>query len=117
MQVGKMNRRILILKRIVKPSDAGFTVDSWEITKSIWAMVKPLRARDLTKTTKLNSDFIDKYITFYVRWTNNITVVNRIEFEGKQYTIMDLVDIGNKRGWLEITAREVVNNGDNGDIF
>lgn len=109
LQAGKMDRLIMIE---TKGAD---TIDATGAVTENWSTLGPYRAEwvrqkdgdSVTSQTVRESgdvDSIEAIFTFKTRWIPGLTVVDRLQFEGREFDIIGLVEIGRHRGW-EIKAR------------
>lgn len=73
---------------------------AWTRIKVLAAMVKPLRAAERFESSQV---FATSEMVFRVRWFADLQPTDLIVFDGKQYDITGIAELGRRRRY-EITA-------------
>lgn len=104
---GKLNKRVDI-ERAVQTSDGGggFT-ESWEIFKSVWAHVQPLRGREDFDDFRIHGK-VNYRIT--IRYTQGVEPKMRVNLGGRIFNIRAVMNIDEADEVLELMAEEGVAN-------
>jgi SPP1 family predicted phage head-tail adaptor len=103
MQHEKLDRRITIQSQLITHSDSGEEVVEWSTVATVWAE-KRENAGAERFAARQNVGYAVK--TFAFRWSNavsGITVEHRILFDGRQFNITDVREIGRRQG-IEVDA-------------
>ena len=100
MRSGKIHRRIT-LKRYESTTDSvGGITESFVTVATIWAEKLDIRGRDFFAANQVNSDITTK---FRIRYRPDVNPSWRIVYEGKDYDLTSVAEIGRREG-LEIMA-------------
>lgn len=102
--IGRMDRWITLRKRIVTRGAAGGTVESYVDVATIAAQKTDIAGREYFAAQQVNSEITTK---FRIRYRDDILPSWRIHFEGKNYDIASIAELGRRR-WLEIMASAVI---------
>jgi SPP1 family predicted phage head-tail adaptor len=104
MRAGNLDR-VIQLQRI-----ATVTTDSYGAKSPSWTTFATLRAQKLSNAIidreGARGDSTDNTITFRSRWLYGVTLECRVTYEGQQYKIMGLTELGRRVG-LDITCERV----------
>lgn len=102
MQAGKLDRQIKLLRYSEVTDSAGGITESYAEYATVWASVKDLRGTQLFAAQQSNSMVTTK---FQIRYRDDLTAKDRIEWKGKQYEIVGTpIEFGRNEG-LEIMGR------------
>lgn len=104
MRAGNLDRVIQILGRTMASPDLyGAVVPTW-------ATVATLRAQLLQHATDdkegQRGHTTDVVRTFRMRWLDGVSLENRVTYEGQQYQIVSIKELGRRRG-LDLTVEKV----------
>lgn len=101
MRAGKMDRRIS-LQRWTETGRDGLNQPQcgWVVIAEVWAQQRPSRGGERLAAQQVSGD---KLIGFHIRYRNDISVKDRIVFEGNAYEIQDIREVG-RRVVTEIDA-------------
>lgn len=103
MRAGRLDRRIVIYRNFPTQSSSGAPVDSWQAAANVAASVKWDRGSERFVTQQIVGK---SAVTFTIRYSSNvsgITVADRINFDGRDYDIRDVRELGRRKG-IEIDA-------------
>ena len=101
LQAGKMDRDIVI-EAVTRTFDAaGAPVETWSTVLSCRAELVQSTAKEFIRD--FGSDHVSSTI-FRIRWTDQITLENRVTYNGTHYDIIELAELGRRRG-LEIRCK------------
>lgn len=101
MRIGALNRRVQLCRRDVqRDPEGGEDVGVWKPYGSCAAGVTVVGGREglEERQTVARTDRV-----FRVRWRRDVTVEDRIVYEGKAYDIVDVREVGNREG-LDLVA-------------
>lgn len=103
LAAGRLNRRITI-RRIVAavPDGVGGKVQSWGDHATVWAEAKPISDGERWRAEQSQVTATATH-RFLVRWGVGVTPLDRILFEGREFEISGVKEIGLRDG-QEITA-------------
>lgn len=100
MDPRKMDRLVSIKTKSVTQNDTGEEVITWDLVETVWAQVVPLRALERWSSQQVKASIDHKFL---IRYRDDITPVDIIEFEGKEYDIYSINEVGRRQA-LEIMA-------------
>ena len=105
MDIGKLNRRIVVQIFSVEVNANGFEVEGWYPYKTIWASVTNLHGREFFQAQAVQAE---KTVKFSIRYMKDLTTNMRILFEDKPYNITFIDNIKYGNTFMEIQALEVI---------
>lgn len=108
LSAGKLRNTINIQRFIANITDAGGCDGNWETYATIRAYMQALSGSERLKAMRLESKTTHK---FSIRYRDDITAANRIEYFGRIFNILYVLNLEEKNMWLEIGCEE----GTNGD--
>ncbi len=98
------------LDRVIQIQRSTTALDIYGAPMTAWALVATMRAQKLenavTDREGARGDTTDNVITFRMRWIDGVTLENRITYEGEQFKIMAIKELGRHVG-LDITCEKV----------
>lgn len=103
MRAGPLDRRIAIQGKTVSQSDSGEEQVSWATTATVWAAKVENRGAERFTAKQITGHAV---VTFRFRWsdaTAAITSEHRIVYEGREYDVTDVREIGRHEG-IEVDA-------------
>lgn len=101
MQAGRLDRRISIQAPTEVRDEYGGSTTTWDELREVWAAYIPLRGQELFAAQQVTPEAQVKFRTI---WYDGVDERMRIVFEGKNYGIEYVAEIGRRDG-LEITAK------------
>lgn len=100
MRAGDLDRRITIQSVTTVQNSYGDPVESWSTFASVWASVKPYRGNEEFDAEHHRSEELK---VFKIRYRQGLNHKMRIVYEGANYDIRSIKEIGRREG-LEIEA-------------
>jgi SPP1 family predicted phage head-tail adaptor len=84
---GDLNKKILIsVRNIVTPQDGAVDYsEALSEKRAVWAMVETVTGASIFDGTNIVPEFTHR---FTIRWQKDLTIQNRIEFQGQVYRII-----------------------------
>lgn len=104
MDVGKLDKRITIEKKVSEKDAAGEPKDVWQKVKTIWANVRFERGMESIRN---NKDTATSRISIRVRYRTDIDESMRIIFSKKIYSIISVLPDEQERKWLDLVVEAV----------
>lgn len=105
IDIGKLNKRITIQRKVQKKDEMGQDKLVWEDWKTLWATVKPMKSTEYKFIEKLAPEVTHR---IYIRYLPGVTADMRIIYHGRTLNISSPpVDIDERHEILEIQAEEV----------
>lgn len=99
VNIGTLDKRISIKKLIDVENDSGFLEQTLKEVANCWARIEPLRGREYYEAKQLTSaDNVKITIRFRTGLDNSMVV----EYAGKEYEIVNIVDPYMKHKMLEL---------------
>lgn len=108
MDIGRLNRRIDILKYDVTRDEYGGETKEWVNAKSLWAYIKPVSGTEFFKAEQVEAQNIT---TIIIRYRTDITVLNRVKYLDKTYEIIGISDNDTNHKMLTLNCKEIVKYG------
>lgn len=103
LPAGKLDRRITIRRVVSETKNAvGGKVQTFGDLKTVWAQVKSISDGERWRAQELQVGAIATH-RFTIRWGVGVTVLDRIRFDGREFEISGVKEIGRRVG-QEITA-------------
>lgn len=103
IRAGQYDRQITIRTPSNTRNTIGEVRQTWTDLRTVWAQVIPLVSRDRFVSSGEHSV---KAATFRIRWMAGLSSTMRIGYEGDNYEIKGIAEIG-RREALEIAAEAV----------
>ena len=104
MNIGELNRRIIIQQVSPVVSENGFETEAWTDYKTVWASVSNLYGREYFAAMAVNAE---NTVKFKIRYKVGITTDMRISFGGKYYNINSIDDVDYSHAFMVLRATEV----------
>ncbi len=101
LRAGDLDRRIDLRKQLAGADEHGQPNGQWMTMATVWASFKPATGREFVASRAAQA-IVDG--TFRIRWRDDVKATWRIVFDGRDYDIQSLVEIGRREG-LEILAQ------------
>lgn len=95
MQSGKLDRRITLSTLTITRDDYGGQVESWGTLATVWAAAVPWRGDEA-----VNADQVTALaeFRFQMRYRDDFDKKARLTFEGDEYDIIRIDEIGRREG-------------------
>lgn len=101
LKAGRLDRLATIRAKTLANDDAGQPIETWADVATVWTEKTDLRGREFFAAQANNAEIETR---FRIRWRTGVTPENRIVFEGRDYEILSVAEIGRREG-LEIMAK------------
>lgn len=86
MRAGKLDRRVKILRlQAGPPNEFNEVVDTWQEVAEVWAQQRPDRGSERFAAAQVAGTSV---MTFHIRYRSDVTVMDRLEYEGRVYEIV-----------------------------
>lgn len=103
---GTLNRRMTIRRRTIVDDPQWGPTEQWIDLRTVWAGIRYDSADEEFAAGQL---YAKRIVTFTLRYTGDVSAVDRATCEGVEYDILGITEIGNRDG-LEVKA-EVLDPG------
>lgn len=103
--IGKLRHRITIQELIKVDDGYGGTVETWQNIATVWAAIAPLRGSERYTAQQVQSELTHKVT---IRYRAGIKTQMRIVYKDKIFEIEAIIDVEERRQWLELLCSEVV---------
>lgn len=100
MKAGDLDRRIVIERATTTTNDFGEEIQTWAPLAEVWAQVLPISDGERWRAAEVAAHVTTR---FRIRWGLGVTVLDRVFYEGREYDIAAVKEIGRHEG-QEITA-------------
>ncbi len=107
MTPGKLRHRILILQKQTGTDPDGYPTEEWVPVVTVWAAVEPIAGREYFTAAAINAQH---QVRFTMRYRADVTPDMRLQYNGQDYEIKAVLDLGGRRTWLQVMA-EVIQSG------
>jgi SPP1 family predicted phage head-tail adaptor len=109
MGAGKRRHLITIQQRsVTRDPSYGSEIVAWTNVATEWAQFDPVRGHEYFSAKQERAESV---VRFRTRYRADIAAEMRIVFNGKNYDIDDVMDIGGRRKELEIITIEGLTDG------
>lgn len=105
MRAGILNKKISIMRWIETDNPFGEPVTNWEEQTKAYASINPIRGTEKYLSHEKHAEVTHEIVTRYIP---NVTPKNRIDWCGRIFDIVSVIDIGERRKRLKIKAKEQV---------
>jgi SPP1 family predicted phage head-tail adaptor len=98
MRAGNLDRRITIQRKVVAQNDLGEEITTYADVATVWARKLENRGSERFTAQQVVGEAVR---TFQFRWSNTvkeITDKHRIVFDGRNFDITDVREIGRREG-------------------
>lgn len=95
MDAGALDRRVCILKRRLQTGEAGEQQEVFDAQPAIWAKFIPMTGREYFQSDQVHEE---ETARFQIRYREDITTRDRIEYRDVQYNIVHIGEIGRREG-------------------
>lgn len=101
MRAGELDRKIRIERRDISQQDYGEAVPTYTLLAKTWASVRPLSGREyFAGDQAIAEDFTE----FRVRWLDGVNAQCRIIYNGNEYNVRAVHEIGRRVGLRIVTT-------------
>ena len=104
MKLRPMDRRIIFAIRSETQNSLGEMIETWPVFATVWAQVKNMAGREKIDA---NARRADADVQFMILWLADVVPTMRIVFDGRNYDILAIAEIGRRDG-LRILANAVI---------
>lgn len=108
MDIGKLNRKIKILKLVKNKDEFGGEDISWEVLKEKWAKIEPISGTEVFTAQQVTAENVVKITT---RYDQDITVIDRIGYGEKVYEIIGVIDSHTNHRLTILNCKELISDG------
>jgi SPP1 family predicted phage head-tail adaptor len=103
MRIGLLDRRVTIQSLSTVLDGAGQEVETWGAVATVWMRVRPFRGGERFTAQQVVGKAVT---TFEARYRSDVTIKNRLLWDGKTWDIADIRQLGRKeRMEMDATAR------------
>jgi SPP1 family predicted phage head-tail adaptor len=96
----KLDRRITIQRPVATQNTYGEQVISWVKVADLWAQKRDMKGMERFAAQQVMAQVDTKFV---IRYRSDVTPINRLVFEGRNYDIASVLELG-RRESLEILA-------------
>lgn len=97
---GRRDRRITIRRKTLTRDAIGGVVETWDNLCVVWAQKMDVSGREFIAAGQVNPEITTR---FRIRWRNDITKAMRVLYDGVDYDIVHIAEMG-RRQFLEMIA-------------
>lgn len=101
MEAGRLNRRITLQRRSMAQDATGAPIETWHDLTTVWAEKVDMRGSERYTAAQTVAQLDTK---FRIRFIRGITPVDRIVYEGRNFDVGGVLEIGMAEG-LEFHAK------------
>lgn len=96
---GKLDKKIEIMRSVIKRDDDGFEQKEFEVFKRPWASVSQKSANEAFKS---NTELATSQKRFLIRYIKGLTYDMTIKYMGQEYNIVFIHDYEDKHEYVEL---------------
>lgn len=105
--IGELRHRITLQKKVDVIDSDGFTTQQWQDVATVWAAVENLHGREYWEAAAIQAE---NTVKFTIRYRQDVDQTMRIVFKKKVYNILSVDNIRYRNEFIEIKARELLQN-------
>lgn len=102
-----LRHKVSILQKTIGTDPDGYSTEAWAPVTAVWAEVKPIAGREYFQAAAVQAEH---QVRFTMRYRKDITPDMRLQYDGQDYEIKAILDLGGRRTWLQVIG-EVITNG------
>lgn len=103
MRAGKLDRRITIQRATETKDEFNNPVETWADVATVWAEARPMRGAERFQAQEIAGAAV---MTFVLRYRADVTVRDRISYDGMTWAIRDVRKAGRRVATeIDCTAR------------
>lgn len=100
MRAGGLDRRVTLREPSAGTDTIGQPTETWADAATVWAEVREIKGREYFEAAQVQAE---RTVTFRIRYRSDVTEKWRIVWNGTEYDIRALAEIGRREG-LEIVG-------------
>lgn len=108
MRAGKLNRRVVIESCATTQDAYGQRLTTWSTLANAWAYIKPLAGYELVAAQAVHAETTHQVD---IRYQAGITTAHRVNFSGRLFNIVAVLDIDMGHRALRLLCSEGLNQG------
>ncbi|MBH8605992.1 phage head closure protein [Thermoactinomyces sp. CICC 10521] len=110
MRISDLRHRITIQQKTTTRDAEGNVRESWNDVATVWAAFEPMtsRWREFLQAAAINAE---SYVRFRIRYRSDVTSAMRILYAGRQFDIVETIDLNGRHQKTHIFAKEVSSGG------
>lgn len=102
MNIGKLDRRIVVQKRTTTVDTFGQRVETWDTRLNTWAAKRDEFANERVEAGQV----VEVVRTVWtMRYNSSISPTDRIQYEGEVFDILGLMEVGRREGLRVMTEK------------
>jgi SPP1 family predicted phage head-tail adaptor len=91
MRAGKLDRLIVLQRVMTAPGPFNEPVETWTDIATLEAQQRPERGGERFSAMELHGQAV---MTFHIRYRPDVTVMDRIFYNGRSWNILDVREVG-----------------------
>ena len=104
MNPGKLRHRVAILQKQTTIDPDGYPTEEWVAVTTVWASAEPIAGREYFTAAAVQAQH---QVRFTMRYRNDITSDMRLRYDGQDYEIKAILDLGGRRAWLQVMGEAI----------
>lgn len=101
---GRLQHRVRVERLTLADDGGGGSTETWSLIARPWAYIKPLSGTEALHGMQLRDKITHK---IYMRY-RDLTPRDRLIHRGRMFNIRSVIDLEERKMWLEISAEEGV---------
>lgn len=97
MRIGKLDRRVTLLSQHRARDGFGGTTEDFTPLAEVWAQVIHDRGGEMSRVNDAQRQ-AQAAVTFRIRWRDDLSTVMRVRWEGADYDVKAVMEIGRRAG-------------------
>ena len=107
MDIGKLNRRVEILRFFKDRDEYGGEVGEWRAVAKVWAAITPVSGTEQMFAQQVTAEAVVKITIRYLPW---LEVMHRIRYGEKLYEIIGAMDADTSHTKTILNCKEMVSD-------
>ena len=105
LYAGKLRNKITIEREVSTNDGLGGTTVQWVKAVTLPAYIKPMTGSERFAAQRLEARTTHR---IFIRYRADLTTTDRVVFEGRKMQIRAIIDVEERKRWIEIHAEEGV---------
>ena len=95
IRAGSLDRRITVQQATTTLDSFGEPIKAWADLCTVWAQVKPVGGNERFQGQQVNPEVDTRFI---IRYRTDVRVAQRVVYDGEQYDVLGILEIGRHAG-------------------
>lgn len=104
MKAGRLDRHLMIQRRTIAYDEYNSPIEVWSVLATAPAQVIQQSGREFLAADQIQAQ---RRVVFRMRWREDVTVLDRVSYDGLIHNIQDVKELGRREGLELMTVASV----------